>query len=155
MDQQDPPVDSGWRVVARVDKENRMSDQILNELELAPPEVVRQAARDFAQALAETPQFKALEAADERLRGDAAAQGAMQAFQAKQQGLQMMQMLNAVSAEEAADLEHLRQAFLAAPAVAAYLQAQEDFTALCRAAADLLSKSIGLSFSAACGPGCC
>lgn len=132
-----------------------MTNLTVNELELAPPAVIRQAARDFAQALAETPQFQALEAAGEQLRGDAAAQAAMQAFQAKQQALQMMQMLNAVSAEETAELERLRQVFLAAPAVAAYLQAQEDFTILCRAAADVLSKSIGLSFTAACGPGCC
>jgi cell fate (sporulation/competence/biofilm development) regulator YlbF (YheA/YmcA/DUF963 family) len=132
-----------------------MTDLKVNKLELAPPAVVQQAARDFAQALAETPQFQALEAAGERLRGDAAAQAAMQDFQAKQQALQMMQMLNAVSAEEGAELERLRHAFLAAPAVAAYLQAQEDFTVLCRAAADRLSESIGLSFTAACGPGCC
>ncbi len=132
-----------------------MTDLAVNELELAPPSVVQQAARDFAQALAETQQFKALEAADERLRGDVAAQAAMQAYQAKQQALQMLQMLNAVSAEEGAELERLREAFLGVPAVLAYLQAQEDFTLLCRAASDLISKSIGLSFTAACGPGCC
>ena len=34
-----------------------MPDFDVNELELAPPEVVRQSARDFAAALAETPQF--------------------------------------------------------------------------------------------------
>jgi cell fate (sporulation/competence/biofilm development) regulator YlbF (YheA/YmcA/DUF963 family) len=79
----------------------------------------------------------------------------MGAYQAKQQSLQMMLMLNAVSAEEGAELERLRQAFLAAPAVAAYLQAQEDLTAISQAAADLLSQHIGLSFAAACGPGCC
>lgn len=132
-----------------------MTDLTLSELELASPEVIRQAARDFAQALAETPQFKALEAAGERLRGDTAAQSAMQAFQAKQQALQMMQKLNAISAEEAAEMERLRQTFLAAPAVVAYSQAQEDFTLLCRAAANRLSESIGLSFAPACGPGCC
>ncbi len=132
-----------------------MTDVTVNELELAPPAAILQAARDFGQALAETQQFKALEAAGERLRGDRAAQGAMQTYQTKQQALQMMQMLNAVSPEEGAELERLRRAFLAAPAVGAYLQAQEDFTVLCRAAADMLTKSIGLSFTAACGPGCC
>jgi cell fate (sporulation/competence/biofilm development) regulator YlbF (YheA/YmcA/DUF963 family) len=132
-----------------------MTDVTVNELELAAPAAILQAARDFGQALAETQQFKALEAANERLRADKVAQGAMQAYQKKQQALQMMQMLNAVSAEEGAELERLREAFMAAPAVAAYLQAQEDFTILCRAAADVLTNSIGLSFTAACGPGCC
>ncbi len=132
-----------------------MTDLNVDELKLETPSAMQQAARDFAQALAETQQFKALEAAGERLRGDEAAQGAMQAYQKKQQALQIMQMLNAVSAEEGAELERLRHAFLEAPAVGAYLQAQEDFTVLCRAAADMLTKSIGLSFTAACGPGCC
>lgn len=40
-----------------------MSALIANELEIAPPEVVRQATRDFATTLAETPQFKAYEEA--------------------------------------------------------------------------------------------
>lgn len=132
-----------------------MTDPAVNELELAPPSVVREAARDFARALAETPQFLALESAEQQLRGDDAAQAAMQAYQAKQQSLQMLQQLNAVSAEEGAELERLREAFLAAPAVVAYLQAQDDFGVLCRASADLISQSIGLSLTAACGPGCC
>ena len=36
-------------------------ETIINELEIASPSVVRQAARDFAAALSETPQFKAYE----------------------------------------------------------------------------------------------
>lgn len=132
-----------------------MIDVALNDLELAPPAVVEQAVHDFAGALAETPQFKAFEEAAERLRHDEAAQRTMGAYQAKQQSLQMMLMLNAVNAEEGAELERRRQAFLSEPAVAAYLQAQEDLTAVCRTAADLLSQHIGLSFVSACGPGCC
>lgn len=132
-----------------------MTDLILNDLELAPPSVIRQAARDLATALAETPQFKAFEQANERLRYDQAAQRAIEAYQTKQQSLQMLFMLNAVGQDEQAELERLRQAFLAEPAVAAYLQAQEQFAALCQEAADLLSRHIGLSFTAACGPGCC
>jgi hypothetical protein len=45
----------------------------LNDLELAPNEVVRQAVIDFAATLAETAQFKAHEQAAVRLRDDAAA----------------------------------------------------------------------------------
>jgi cell fate (sporulation/competence/biofilm development) regulator YlbF (YheA/YmcA/DUF963 family) len=132
-----------------------MTDLVMNDLELAPPSVVRQAARDLATALAETPQFKAFEQSNERLRYDQAAQRAIEAYQTKQQALQMMLMLNAVGQDEQAELERLRQTFLAEPAVAAYLQAQADFALLCQAAADLLSRHIGLSFTAACGPGCC
>jgi len=116
---------------------------------------VRQAARDFAEALAGTPQFETFDQAAERLRCDEAAQRVIRAFQTKQRSLQVMQMLKAVSVQDQAELDRLREAFLVEPAVAAYLQAQADLTTLCRAAADLLSRHIGLSFTAACGPGCC
>ena len=84
-----------------------MSDFALNELEVAPPEVVIQSARDFAAALVETPQFQAFEAATDRLNNDSIAQHAMKAFQAKQETLKAMMMLNAVSAEEREELEQL------------------------------------------------
>ncbi len=42
-------------------------DVVSNELELAPPSAVTQAAYDFAAALADTPQFKAFEEDAERL----------------------------------------------------------------------------------------
>ncbi len=67
----------------------------------------------------------------------------------------MMLRLNAVSPQDQAELERLQQEFLSQPSVAAYLQTQEDLNLLCQAAANQLSEQIGLSFSAACGPGCC
>jgi cell fate (sporulation/competence/biofilm development) regulator YlbF (YheA/YmcA/DUF963 family) len=116
---------------------------------------VRVAARAFAEALAESAEFQAFEQASDRLRQDETAQRAIGAYQTKQQSLQAMLMLKAVSAKDQAELERLRQAFLSHPTVAAYLQAQENLTAMCQAAADVLSQRIGLSFTAACGPGCC
>ena len=132
-----------------------MSDFDLNELELAPPEVVRQSARDFAVALSETPQFKAYEEAIERLNHDTAAQRTIDAFQSKQQSLQAMLMLNAVSAADKVELQRLQNAFSSAPAVVAYAQAQADLMAICQASADWLSEAIGLNYAAACGSGCC
>mgnify|MGYP005860165123 CR=1 FL=1 len=132
-----------------------MAELILNELEIASPSAVRGAARDFAAALADTPQFKAIEEAAERLRADEAAQHTMQAYQAKQQSLQALLMLNAVSAEERAELERLRQAFLTQPSVRAYFQAEDDLRALCQTTAVLLSQHIGIDFASACGSGCC
>ena len=132
-----------------------MNDFALNELELAPPEVVIQSARDFAVALVETPQFKTFEAATDRLNNDLIAQRAMEAYQTKQESLQTMLMLNAVSAEERADLEQLRMAFMNQPSVVMYFQAQADLMAICQASADWLSEAIGLNFAAACGSGCC
>jgi len=116
---------------------------------------VRGAARAFARVLVETEAFQAFEQATERLRQDEPAQHAVKAFQSKQQSLQMMLMLNAVSPEDQEELERLRLAFLSEPSVATYLEAQERIAAICQAAADHLSQRIGLSFAAACGPGCC
>ena len=116
---------------------------------------MRAAARAFAQALAETPQFKALEQVGEALDSDLPAQQAIAAYQAKQQSLQMMLRLNMVSPEERLELTRLHQAMLAEPTVATYLQAQDDFAMLCQAAATMLSERIGLNFAAACRSGCC
>jgi cell fate (sporulation/competence/biofilm development) regulator YlbF (YheA/YmcA/DUF963 family) len=132
-----------------------MTEIALNEFELAPPSVVRKAVRDFAAALADTPQFKAFEEAAKRLRHDEAAQHAMGAYQEKQQALQALLMLNAVGAEEQAELERLRESFLAEPSVAAYLLAESDLRTVCQAAAGILSQHIGLDLAAACSSGCC
>ena len=132
-----------------------MNDPLLIDLEIASPSSVLQAARVFATALAQTRQFQAYEQAEQGLRGDLDAQRVLGAYQSKQTSLRMALMLNAVSPEERAELERLHQAFMAQPTVAAYMQAQADLMALCEAAAKLLSQHIGLSFSAACGSGCC
>lgn len=132
-----------------------MNDFDLNELELAPPEVVRQSARDFATALAETPQFQAYETAIERLNDDAQAQHMLAALEKKQQALRGMLMLNAVSPQERAELEQLQLAFMERPSAQAYFQAQADLMAICQASANWLSEAIGLNYAAACGSGCC
>ncbi len=132
-----------------------MTDVALNELELAPPEVVRQSARDFAAALAETPQFQAYEEAAERLNHDVEAQRVIDAFQAKRQALQAQLLLNAVSEADQAELQRLQDAFSSMPAVMAYAQAQAELMTICQTAADVLSQAVGLNYAAACGSGCC
>lgn len=116
---------------------------------------VQSAIRAFAQALAESPQFQAFEQAADRFRQDETAQSAFQAYRAKQQSLQAMLMLNAVGSQDRAELTRLYQTFSAQPATVAYMEAQEELTALCQAAANLLSERLGLDFAATCGPGCC
>jgi cell fate (sporulation/competence/biofilm development) regulator YlbF (YheA/YmcA/DUF963 family) len=127
---------------------------LIDELEIAPPAVVRQAAHDFAAVLAETTQFRGFEEAAATLRADHAARQAMLAFQGKQRSLQAVIMLGAASAAEKVELERLRQAYLAQPAVTAYFQAEEALRALCQELAGTLSAHINFDFAAACG-GCC
>lgn len=132
-----------------------MLDEIVSDLEIAAPEVVRQAAHDLAAALAATPQFQAFQAANTRLRQDAEAQAAIRAYQQKQQALQMMLMLNAVSPEDRAELNRLYQAFAMRPSVQTYIQAEAGVRGLCQAIGDRLSHNIGFDFAAACSSGCC
>ncbi len=132
-----------------------MNDHELNELELAPVSVVKQAARNFAVALAETPQFKAYEEAADRLNHDTEAQQAIAAFEAKQDSLKAVLMLNAASEADQAELQRLRRAFSSLPVVVAYFQAQAYLMTVCQAAGDLLSQAIGLDYATACGSGCC
>jgi cell fate (sporulation/competence/biofilm development) regulator YlbF (YheA/YmcA/DUF963 family) len=113
------------------------------------------AVHAFAQVLVESAEFQAYEQSAERLKQDEAAQQVTRAYQKKQQSLKMIQRLNAESPQDQAEMEHLQKTFLNQPSVAAFLQAQEDLNLLCQATAGLLSERIGLSFTAACGPGCC
>lgn len=132
-----------------------MDDKLFDDIEIAPPSVVRSAARDFAAALAETPQYQAFEQAAERFRQDQAAQQAMEAYREKQMDWRPLQMLNALSAEQAAELESLKNAFVDRPVVQEYFKAQTELASLCQTLGDALSDSIGLNYAAACGVGCC
>lgn len=132
-----------------------MNDLVYDDIEIAPIEVVKRAARDFAAALSETPQFKAFEQAAERFRQDPSAQQAMRAYQEKQQSLRALLMLNAVSAEQRAELERLQSAFVNHPVVQDYFSAQTELAALCQTLGDALSEAIGLNYAAACGVSCC
>lgn len=132
-----------------------MTDSAVSELDIAPPSVIRQAARDFAAALTETAEFEAFEVALERLTNDEAARRAMDAYQDKYASLDMMLRLRAVSAEDQAELIRLRKAVDSQHAVAAYQQAEADVRALCQMAGTQLSGYIGLDFARVCSSGGC
>lgn len=132
-----------------------MSQNGLNELESATPAVVRAAAREFASALAETPQFKAFEQTYDVFSNDAAAHQTLSAYQAKAKSLRALLMLNAVSEAERAELEQLKNDYLARPSVQAYAKAEAELTAICQQAAGMISAATGLNYAASCGASCC
>jgi cell fate (sporulation/competence/biofilm development) regulator YlbF (YheA/YmcA/DUF963 family) len=116
---------------------------------------VERAARNLAAALAETPEYKAFEEAYVRFRDDERGQEALWAYQEQQRLLQPMLMLGAASAEQRAELDELREAWMAEASVSQYLEAQTALSTLARAIDELLSGKIGLGFAAACRPSCC
>jgi len=132
-----------------------MTDQAINDIEVASPSVVKQAARNFASTLAETPEFKSFEQAAERFRQDQAAQQAMKVFKEKQRDWRALIMLNALSPEQRTELEILKNAFLDQSIVQEYFKAQMELANLCQTLGDALSESIGLNYAAACGVSCC
>ncbi len=132
-----------------------MENTKINEMETVSASAVHQAGRDFAVALAETPQFKAFEQAYVILKQDAEAQQALAAFRQKSDSLQLVLQLNGVSETERAELEQLRQAYLNRPSVQAYNSAQEELLSLCQRAGTKISSAIGLNYASVCGPSCC
>ena len=118
-------------------------------------EAVQRAARDFAAALAATPQYEAFQRAAEALEKDARANQIISEYEQLQHSLYMMTMLGAVSPEDQADLDGLKEALRTNETIAAYSQSQADLAALCQEAGGLLSQRIGINFAAACGKSCC
>ena len=132
-----------------------MADTTWNDLEVASKEVVMQAARLFAEALADTPQYQAFEQALFTFRQDAQAQSAIQDFQNKQASLKGLLMLNAVSAEDRQELQALADRVNQQPSVIAYSQAQNDLVAISQELGDLVSNAIGLDYASVCRTGGC
>jgi len=132
-----------------------MENLVFDNIEIAPDEVAKRAARDFAAALAETPQFKSFEAVAERFRDDPVAKKALAAYEEKQIAWRALSMLNALSGAQKAELEASRIAFVDQPIAQEYLRAQTEMAALCQALGDTLSESIGLNYAASCGVSCC
>lgn len=132
-----------------------MDDKVFDDIEIAPPSVVKRAASDFAAALAETPQFKTFEGAYEALKKDAEASQALSAYQEKVKSLRALLMLNAVGEVERAELEHLKNDYVTRPTVQAYAAAETELTSLCQQTAGMISEAIGLNYAASCGASCC
>lgn len=132
-----------------------MVDITWNDLEVAPKSVVMQAARQFAEALSETKQFKAFEQAYYDYRQDAEAQNAIREFQTKQASLKALLMLNAVSDDDQKELHKLQDRFYHQPSVLRYTKAQDELVVVCQEIGDRLSKAIGLDFGTSCKTGGC
>ena len=116
----------------------------------SPEETALRAADTLGAALRDSPQFARLVAAGETLAGDAQATAAIEAFGRKQAELRLRLMVGDVSTSERAELEQLETAMLACSAVAAYIAAEQEFRAICRDTAAMISVEIGIDFAASC-----
>ena len=126
-----------------------------NDLEVAPRSAVMQSAKQFAETLGDTPQYRDFEQSYFNFRKDSEAQSAIQEFQKKQASLKALLMLNAVSEEDRQELQRLQERFIQQPSVLRYTKAQEELVAISQEIGDLLSKAIGLDYGASCKTGGC
>jgi len=127
--------------------------QLASELTLDTQ--VSDAVQAFAQTLADTPEFQTFDEDYHTFKRDHAAQQAVRLFEEKQRSLQMMQQLGILEQKELDELNRLRETMTNQPSVRAYLDAQNELTLLCQAAAQELSAAIDLDFASACTSGCC
>ena len=134
-----------------------MEQYTYNEFEVASKTTVKQAARQFAEAFVETPQYLAFEKAYYAYSKDEKAQKALQEFQAKQASLQAMLMLNAVSEADKVELTRLRDNFYNQPSVLEYSKSQSELVAISQEIGDMITEAVGMDFGNACrtGGGCC
>ncbi len=116
---------------------------------------VREAATTFAQALADTPEFRAFEEGFHAYQHDRASEDAGRRVEDKQRSLQRMQQLGVVEPSERDELNRLREAMMSEPKIRAYVEAQDELMLLCQAVVKEMSETIGLDFAGACAPSCC
>lgn len=132
-----------------------MENTTSNDLEIASQEVVMQAAKQFAEAFAETPQYRKLEQTYTDFSQDTEAQKARSEFLIKQASLKGLMRLNAVSAEDRQELQRLQNRFNSQPSVLRYGKAQDDVVMIAQEIGDLLSEAIGLDYANSCRTGGC
>ena len=132
-----------------------MDNTTWNDFEVAPRSAVMQSAKQFAETLGDTQQYREFEQSYITFRKDTEAQSAIQEFKKKQASLKALLMLNAVPDEDRQELQRLQERFAQQPSALRYTKAQEELVAISQEIGDLLSKAIGLDYGASCKTGGC
>jgi len=125
------------------------------EVKISTDEELSSAIRDFTNALVDTAQYKKYDSGSDKFQNDQEAQKALQVYRAKARDFQTKQMLNTISASEQQDLQRLWIAFLGIKSVQDFFDAQDEFQALSRACAQVISDACGLDYATSCNSGCC
>ena len=128
------------------ERKQSIDNSTWNDIEVAPRSAVMQSAKQFAEILSETPQFREFEQSYFNFRQDTEAQNAIQEFQKKQASLKALLMLNAVSDEDRQDLQRLQERFAQQPSVLRYTNAQEELIKMCLVSVDQLLRAYRLCY---------
>ena len=117
---------------------------------------VHTAARAFGAALKNSREFATLAAAERAISEDPAANAAIAAFEGLQQQFRAEITMGVLQDSQRAELEQCQQDMYDVPSIAAYVTATDEFQAVCRATASVVSEQIGIDFAAnSRSGGCC
>jgi len=111
--------------------------------------------KEFAQAIAECPEFLAFEKAQKKLEEAQKAQSLIKEYGDKQQLFHMFG--NSSDSQAQAELNKYREKMLACPQIRDYFQKQDDLTRFFQELGKFISDVVGFDFGRACAPptGCC
>lgn len=128
-----------------------MTEQLLMD------EAAARAARALAQAIAETPEYREFEAANDALERDNEATARLRAFVARQEQLRTAALWGGAAPDEQLAAEREWRELSHVPPVRRYLLAQAGLQSLFRDVTLRISSDIGVDFGASCSPnaGCC
>ena len=125
----------------------------------ALPDAARQAAAEFAKALADTSQFHCWEKALLSINQDKAAVDTAQKIQELQSraksAIESGNLLNLTGVSYRKELEKMTGEYRLRPAVASYLEAEGEFRAFCQALNVLISDAAEIDFAKLGASGCC
>lgn len=110
---------------------------------------------NFSSALSNSQEYLDYEKALSRMNQDAVAQKQLQVNQEKQQEVNRNYRQDGNREKALAEIKSLQETLMQNSVISAYSIAQEELTALCLEAGNILSKNIGLDYAAVCAPSCC
>lgn len=125
------------------------------EMKISNHNDINNAILGFSKELVNSLPYQKFEIAKKRFGNDMAAQTALQEYQSRAREFQLAQRLNTLSPEDQQELNRLWMAFQSHDSVIEYFNAQEEFQALCRTCAQIISDTCELDFATACGASCC
>ncbi len=114
-------------------------------------------ARALARAIGESAAYRAFEETHEGLMADQALRQRLQAHQAERQAVELAKGWGGADRAREAAVEAEWRSLSAHPVLHAYLQAEEELTALLREVVGVLDAGLGIDYGATCTPpsSCC
>ena len=120
----------------------------------AVPEDVEELGRRLGEAIAGLPEYEAFEEAKEAVEADAEAQEKIREFEQRRQEFFLARQTGEADHDDLQALQATQQELHAVPAMARYLERQEELVARLEAVNEAISDPLAIDFGGEAG-GCC